>query len=68
MIEKLIVNYNPGDLLLPEGWIKTTKRNVLVLGGKAELIDPKEFDEVMVLSGSNHCDQEEEKVLKETSF
>lgn len=70
MVERIVIikQQNPGDLLLPEGWIGTIKRKVRVLGEKAELIDPTKFDEVTMLKGRHYEEKEEEKALKETSF
>lgn len=67
MTERTTVQQNPGDLLLPEGWIGTIKKSVLVLGRKAELINPNKFDEVVLLSGCDYDENEEEKAVLETS-
>lgn len=68
MAERITVQQNPGDLSLPKDWIITIKKNVLILGHKAELINPNKFDEVVLLSGYDYDEKEEEKALLETSL
>ena len=63
-----IIQINPGDLSLPEGWMDIKRKKVFVLGSKAELVDRTKFDEVTLLRGSDPLPGDEVKALEETSF
>lgn len=62
---------NPGDLRVPEGVEITPSARTLVLNGKAELVDPNDFDIIVELypKGSGKPSLEEEQlVVEETTL
>lgn len=57
-------NQNPGDLRILDGKELEPFPKILINGSEYE--DPNQFDEILLLPGSNFSEEEELAALKET--